>query len=79
MLVERHRYWLLPVALGALALGHGASAADGAPDSEFLEYLGSWDESDKDWLIVAEWPKRSAESNDPDEKRGKRQDDEQES
>ena len=79
MLVERRRFWLLPVALGALALGNGASAADGAPESEFLEYLGSWDESDEDWLTVAEWPDRSADSNDADKKRDKRQDDEQES
>ena len=30
-------------------------AADEAqPDLEFLEYLGSWEESDKDWLMFAE-------------------------
>ncbi len=23
-----------------------------APDLEFLEYLGSWDESDEDWMIL---------------------------
>ena len=23
-----------------------------APDLEFLEYLGSWDESDQDWMIL---------------------------
>lgn len=23
-----------------------------APDLEFLEYLGSWDESDEDWVIL---------------------------
>jgi hypothetical protein len=77
--VERRRVWLLPMALGALALGNGASATDGAPDTEFLEYLGSWDESDEDWLTVAEWPKRSVDSSDAGKKQDKRQDDEQES
>ena len=23
-----------------------------APDLQFLEYLGSWDESDEDWMIL---------------------------
>ena len=24
------------------------------PDLEFLEYLGSWDESDEDWVVLAD-------------------------
>jgi hypothetical protein len=28
-----------------------AEADDELPDVEFLEYLGSWDESDEDWLL----------------------------
>ena len=24
-----------------------------APDLEFLEYLGSWEESDEDWVLLA--------------------------
>ena len=31
-----------------------ATADDDAPDLEFLEYLGSWDESDEDWLLFDE-------------------------
>ncbi len=31
-----------------------ALAADEAPDMEFLEYLGMWEESDEDWLIFDE-------------------------
>lgn len=27
---------------------------DEIPDAEFLEYLGSWDESDEDWLVMTE-------------------------
>lgn len=25
------------------------------PDLDFLEYLGSWQGSDEEWLIVSEW------------------------
>ena len=28
-------------------------ADDEQPDVEFLEYLGSWEESDEDWLLFA--------------------------
>ena len=40
----------------AVAAGLAASAAaqeDGAPDLSFLEYLGSWQESDEEWLLIA--------------------------
>lgn len=30
------------------------AAGDEIPDTEFLEYLGLWDESDEDWLIFDE-------------------------
>ena len=30
------------------------AADDEIPDMEFLEYLGSWEESDEEWLIFAE-------------------------
>jgi len=30
------------------------AADDELPDMEFLEYLGSWDESDEEWLIFAD-------------------------
>ncbi len=34
----------------------GIVAADDevAPDMEFLEYLGSWEESDEDWMLFSE-------------------------
>ena len=34
----------------------GATFADEqeVPDLEFLEYLGSWDESDEDWVLFAD-------------------------
>lgn len=44
------------VVAGALLLGCGLvlAADDEVPDAEFLEYLGSWDESDEEWLIFEE-------------------------
>lgn len=38
------------VCSGAVAL----AADDEPPDTEFLEYLGMWDESDEDWLVLDE-------------------------
>ncbi len=28
---------------------------DAPPDTEFLEYLGAWQDSDEEWEIVSEW------------------------
>jgi hypothetical protein len=40
--------------LGSLMMGCSLvlAADDEVPDAEFLEYLGLWDESDEDWLIL---------------------------
>ena len=49
------RTGLLRLALAAIALVAAVAAVaadDDVPDSEFLEYLGSWDESDEDWLVA---------------------------
>lgn len=35
-------------------LAAAARAQDDDPDLGFLEYLGSWQESDEEWLIVAD-------------------------
>ena len=55
---DRHADAALKVALlcGLLGLGSVAAAEDDvSPNIEFLEYLGSWEESDEDWvLFVAE-------------------------
>ena len=38
---------------GCVACALPATAADDdQPDMEFLEYLGSWEESDEDWLVL---------------------------
>jgi hypothetical protein len=46
----------------------GVVAADDGlmPDIEFLEYLGSWEESDEDWVVLAA---EAAEQVASDEKR----------
>ena len=48
--------WVSRAALsGVLLLGCGLVLADEeaeeAPDMEFLEYLGYWEESDEEWLM----------------------------
>lgn len=44
------------VVLGLIAGAGAAAAADDAlPDLDFLEYLGSWEESDEDWLLFDEF------------------------
>ena len=47
---------------GLASLAWPAAAADEEPpDLEFLEYLGSWEESDEDWLIFTEMmPEKAA-------------------
>lgn len=49
--MTRIRLGLLLLAAGAFAT---AEAQDDEPDLGFLEYLGSWEETDEEWLIVAE-------------------------
>lgn len=38
--------------LAALAAGTAAVAADAPPPVDFLEYLGSWEADDADWLVA---------------------------
>lgn len=45
----------VPLALACGLLGYGTDAIaedEELPEIEFLEYLGSWEESDEDWLVV---------------------------
>lgn len=41
---------LLFLAVGAAGMALGAE--DGEPEMEFLEYLGLWEETDEEWLMV---------------------------
>ena len=43
-----------PLALSAPAL----AADEELPDLELLAYLGSWSESDEEWVAVVEWDGR---------------------
>lgn len=58
MLADSPRYeWLgrLAVIFGLLTCGGIAQADDEeVPDLEFLEYLGSWEETDETWLILSD-------------------------
>ena len=53
MSVSRHARQLWPgLLLGAC--GMVLAADNELPDAEFLEYLGSWEESDEVWLVLDE-------------------------
>jgi len=54
MLADSRQYLRLAIACGLLA-GSGVTAGDDElPDMEFLEYLGSWEESDEDWVLISD-------------------------
>ncbi len=70
--------YLLGVAVlwGLFGCSGMVAADDEQPDMEFLEYLGSWEESDEDWLlfngpdieaVAAEEKKRSDPAPDSEE------------
>lgn len=49
------RYAKMALILAPLGLTAAALAADEVqPDLEFLEYLGSWEESDEEWLLFSD-------------------------
>lgn len=49
-LAMRALLWGLALCSGGIA----AAADEEAPELEFLEYLGMWEESDEDWLMLEE-------------------------
>ncbi len=55
------RYAKMALILGPLGLISMALGADEVqPDLEFLEYLGSWEESDEEWLLFRNEPDQEA-------------------
>jgi hypothetical protein len=50
--------WLTAIlgiaAAGAAPAGRAADPPP-APDLDFLEYLGSWQAEDEEWVLTAEW------------------------
>jgi len=60
----RHAETLIKIAVAWGLFGCGGIALadeEPAPDLEFLEYLGSWEESDEEWVLLA------AETIDPED------------
>jgi hypothetical protein len=49
------------LAVPVVAEGADAPAA-AMPDEEFLEYLGSWDGDDSDWIVLLGTPSKPAAS-----------------
>jgi hypothetical protein len=61
-------------ALGGLWLTPAQAQEAEEPELDFLEYLGSWQDSDDEWLIVAEW-EGDDESRQKDEQSGREPED----
>ena len=64
----------------ALALCVPAYAQDDAPDLDFLEYLGSWEEEDESWYVEVQLEEpgdadASPQDNAPKELRAEHEDD----
>ncbi len=71
----------LPAIAGLIVLATGTAAfadVDELPDADFLEYLGSWEESDEEWLIFDETDQvaRTESGNETDEDESKGEDNE---
>lgn len=63
MSVKRHAQGVLPGLLLGIC-GVVLAADNELPDGEFLEYLGSWEESDEEWLIFDQVGERLAADSD---------------
>ena len=49
-----------------LALVTLAEDTEEAPDAAFLEYLGMWEETDEDWLLLAEMEEEAEDEESPE-------------
>jgi len=59
---------IVHVALAGIAVSSAVNGEETEdPEVDFLEYLGSWQESDEEWVVIAEI--ESAEAEKPHEKR----------
>jgi len=45
---------LCSILLSLSGIAVAETQEDDSPDMEFLEYLGMWEESDEDWLLIEE-------------------------
>ena len=53
------------------ATPRAAAPSDSAPDLAFLEYLGSWQGDDDEWLAIKEWDQDAARNGKPPDARAK--------
>jgi hypothetical protein len=69
---QNRRRTLASLAAVAGLLGAGAAIADeeSTPDLEFLEYLGSWEASEEDWVIFTAAMEEPEASQDKDNVQG---------
>ena len=61
MSAERYAPALLVLACGLAGPVHAETDEDAMPDLALLEYLGSWEESDEEWLLFSEEAEQTAE------------------
>lgn len=54
MLADSRQFLRLAIACIFLAGSAVTAGDDELPDIEFLEYLGSWEESDEDWVLISD-------------------------
>lgn len=52
--------------VACLAFGTAAVFADELPDAELFEYLGSWEESDGEWVALLDWEDDEDRSGEPE-------------
>ena len=51
---SKAEYLVVAALLGAGSAGATEEPADPTVDAAFLEYLGSWDDTDEDWTLFAD-------------------------
>lgn len=49
-----------------LALAAVSAVADELPDAELFEYLGSWEESDGEWVALLDWEEDEEPQGEPE-------------
>ena len=67
---------LLLLTLGGLGCLGAQAQEDEDPDLDFLEYLGSWQEGDEEWLDIAEMERERVPPADGKRENGTEEDDE---
>lgn len=58
---RRHTAALIVLACGLAGAAQAETPMDTTPDLALLEYLGSWEESDEEWLLFSDESAQAAE------------------